>query len=72
VPIGAWEPLMPMDILPTQLIKALASNDLVGAEKLGVLEVVEEDLALCEYADHSKTEISTLVRNMLTRIEKEG
>jgi Na+-transporting NADH:ubiquinone oxidoreductase subunit A len=54
------------------LIKALASNDLVGAEKLGVLEVVEEDLALCEYADHSKTEISTLVRNMLTRIEKEG
>jgi len=72
VPIGAWEPLMPMDILPTQLIKALASNDLMGSEKLGVLEVVEEDLALCEYADHSKTEISTLVRNMLTRIEKEG
>lgn len=72
VPIGIWEALMPMDILPTQLIKTLASNDLMGSEKLGVLEVVEEDLALCEYADHSKTEISTLVRNMLTRIEKEG
>lgn len=72
VPIGSWEEVMPMDILPTQLIKALVSNDLEMAEKLGVLELAEEDLALCEYADSSKTAITDALRTMLTRIQKEG
>jgi Na+-transporting NADH:ubiquinone oxidoreductase subunit A len=72
VPIGAWERLMPLDVLPTQLIKALASDDLEGAERLGALELAEEDLALCEYVDQSKTPVTTLLRQMLARIEKEG
>ena len=63
---------MPMDIMPTQLIKALAAGDLEMCEKLGVLEVTEEDLALCEYLDQSKTAITSLLRAMLTQIEKEG
>jgi len=71
VPLGYWEEVMPMDILPTQMIKALAAGDIEMAEKLGVLELVEEDLALCEYLDQSKTEITALLRNMLTRIQKE-
>ena len=63
---------MPMDILPTQLIKALAGNDLEGAEKLGALELAEEDLALCQFVDVSKQPLTEMLRTMLTRIEKEG
>jgi Na+-transporting NADH:ubiquinone oxidoreductase subunit A len=58
--------------MATQLIKALASNDFTGAEKLGVLEIVEEDIALCQYVCASKIEITDMLRAMLTRIEKEG
>lgn len=72
VPIGSWEKVMPMDILPTQMIKALASDDIEAAEKLGVLELAEEDLALCEVVDPCKTAITDMLRAMLTRIEKEG
>jgi Na+-transporting NADH:ubiquinone oxidoreductase subunit A len=42
------------------------------AEKLGVLELAEEDLALCEYVDPCKLPIAELLREMLTQIEKEG
>ena len=72
VPIGAYEKVMPMDILPTQLIKALVSDDLEGSEKLGVLELAEEDLALCQVVCPSKIAITDSLRAMLTRIEKEG
>ncbi|MDA1259201.1 MAG: NADH:ubiquinone reductase (Na(+)-transporting) subunit A [Planctomycetota bacterium] len=72
VPIGVWERVMPLDVLPTQLIKALASDELEDAEKLGALELAEEDLALCEYVDQSKTPITAMLRAMLTRMEKEG
>jgi len=72
VPIGSWEAVMPLDILPTPLIKSLAAHDLEMAEKLGALELSEADLALCEYVDPSKTEVTPLLRSMLTRIEKEG
>ena len=61
-----------LDILATPLIKALASHDLEGAEKLGALELAEEDLALCEYVCPSKIRVTTLLRDMLDRIEKEG
>lgn len=72
VPIGSYEEVMPMDILPTQLFRALAGNDLETAEKMGVLELVEDDIALCEYVCPSKLELGKLLRTMLTRIEKEG
>lgn len=72
VPIGVWERVMPLDVLATPLIKALASGEMEDAEKLGVLELAEEDLALCEYVDQSKTPVTALLRTMLTRIEKEN
>lgn len=72
VPIGSYEEVMPLDILPTQLLRALAGNDLEGCEKLGVLELAEEDLALCEYVCASKADYSVMLRDMLTTIEKEG
>lgn len=72
VPIGAYERVMPLDIQPTYLIKALASDDIESAEKLGALELTEEDLALCEFVCPSKTAVTSLLRKMLTRIEKEG
>ena len=72
VPIGVYEKVMPMDILPTQLVKALASHDMEGAEKLGALELSEEDVALCEFVDPCKLPISEMLREMLTQIEKEG
>lgn len=72
VPIGSYEEVMPLDILPTQLLRALAGHDLEGCEKLGVLELAEEDLALCEYVCASKLDYSVMLRDMLTTIEKEG
>ena len=72
VPMGHYESVMPMDVLATQLIKSLASGDFEGAEKLGVLELAEEDLALCQVVDPSKIAITDMLREMLTTIEKEG
>ena len=72
VPTGQYESVLPHDVLATQLIKALASGDLESAEKLGVLELAEEDLALCQVVDHSKVAITDMLRDMLITIEKEG
>lgn len=72
VPIGMYENVMPMDILPTFLLKALVVGDVEYAEQLGVLELEEEDLALCTFVCPGKTEYGPLLRNLLTKIEKEG
>jgi Na+-transporting NADH:ubiquinone oxidoreductase subunit A len=61
-----------MDILPTFLLRALLMQDVEKAEELGVLELDEEDLALCTFVDVGKNEYGPLLRQMLTRIEKEG
>ncbi len=71
VPIGVYEKVMPMDIMPTFLIKALASDDIEEAEKLGVLELAEEDMALLGFVCPSKIDISGLLRKMLVQMEKE-
>ena len=49
VPIGNYERIMPLDILPTLLLRDLISGDTDGAQTLGCLELDEEDLALCSY-----------------------
>ncbi|KAA3660135.1 MAG: Na(+)-translocating NADH-quinone reductase subunit A [Calditrichaeota bacterium] len=72
VPNGGYEQVMPMDIQPTFLLRALAVNDLEEAEKLGALELDEEDLALCTYACPSKRDFGPSLRENLTIIEKEG
>ncbi|MBN1543097.1 Na(+)-translocating NADH-quinone reductase subunit A [candidate division KSB1 bacterium] len=72
VPIGSYEKVMPLDILPTFLLRALAVNDVDEAEKLGCLELDEEDLSLCTYVCPSKIDHGANLRNTLNTIEKEG
>lgn len=71
VPIGQYERVMPLDILPTFLLRALASNDIERAQQLGCLELDEEDLALCTYVDPGKHDFGTILRRNLDIIEKE-
>lgn len=72
VPIGAYESVMPLDLLATPLLRALASRDTEGATELGALELDEEDLALCTYICPSKIDFGLLLRENLERIEREG
>ncbi len=71
VPIGVYEKVMPLNILATQLLTALVTKDIDKAIKLGVLELVEEDLALCTYVCPGKIDYTVLLREMLEQIEKE-
>ncbi|MEH6472872.1 MAG: Na(+)-translocating NADH-quinone reductase subunit A [Halopseudomonas sp.] len=72
VPVGQFEEVMPLDILPTQLLRALVVGDMDTAIALGALELEEEDLALCTYACTGKYEYGPILRDNLTAIEKEG
>ncbi len=72
VPIGTFESVMPLDILPTQLLRSLLVGDLETAVNLGCLELDEEDIALCTYACPGKYEYGPVLRDVLTQIEKEG
>jgi len=72
VPVGAYEKVMPLDILPTQLLRALVVSDFDACIELGALELDEEDLALCTFACPGKYEYGGILRDNLTRIEKEG
>jgi len=72
VPMGSYEKVMPLDILPTQLLRALVVGDTDVAQQLGCLELDEEDLALCAYVCPGKYEYGPILRNNLTHIEKDG
>jgi Na+-transporting NADH:ubiquinone oxidoreductase subunit A len=72
VPVGNYEAVMPLDILPTHLLRYLIVGDTEMAQKLGALELDEEDLALCAYVCAGKYEYGPILRDNLTRIEKEG
>ncbi|RUO37122.1 NADH:ubiquinone reductase (Na(+)-transporting) subunit A [Aliidiomarina taiwanensis] len=72
VPIGNYERVMPLDILPTLLLRDLCANDIESAMSLGCLELDEEDLALCTYVCPGKYDYGVLLRESLTTIEKEG
>mgnify|MGYP000692681080 FL=1 len=72
VPVGQFERLMPLDILPTQLLRSLVTGDIVTAMQLGCLELDEEDLALCTFACQGKYEYGPILRDNLSRIEKEA
>jgi len=71
VPIGNYEKVMPLDILATPLLKALASGDLDEAEALGALELIEEDLALATLVCPGKIDHGENLRALLTTMEKE-
>jgi len=72
VPSGSYEDVMPLDIIPTYLLRAIAVDDVEEAEKLGCLELDEEDLALCTYVCASKIDHGINLRRNLTLIDKEG
>jgi Na+-transporting NADH:ubiquinone oxidoreductase subunit A len=72
MPLGGFERVMPLDILPTQLLRALLVGDTDMAQALGCLELDEEDLALCTFVCPGKIEYGPLLRACLERIEKEG
>ncbi len=72
VPIGNYERIMPLDILPTLLLRDIISGDTDSAQQLGVLELDEEDLALCTYVCPGKYDYGPILRDCLTKIEAEG
>ncbi len=72
VPVGSYEKVMPLDILPTFLLRSLAVDDIEESEKLGCLELDEEDLALCTYVCPSKIDHENNLRRVLNLIDKEG
>ncbi len=72
LPIGSFERVMPLDILPYFLLRALAVEDVEQAEALGCLELDEEDLALCTFVCPGKGDYGTMLRNNLEIIEREG
>jgi len=72
VPIGNYERIMPLDIIPTLLLRDLLSGDSDGAQTLGALELDEEDLALCSYVCPGKYDYGQVLREVLTTIESEG
>ncbi|SMD34514.1 Na+-transporting NADH:ubiquinone oxidoreductase subunit A [Reichenbachiella faecimaris] len=69
VQTGAFEKVTPMDILPTYLLKAILAEDFDDMEGLGIYEVIEEDLALCEFIDVSKNDVQAILREGLDLVK---
>ena len=68
---GQYEKVVPMDIYPMQLLKAIIAEDIDNMENLGIYEIAEEDFALCEFICPSKIEIQSIVRQGLDLMVKE-
>lgn len=69
---GQYEDVLPMDVFPVQLLKAILANDFDGMEGLGIYEVIEEDLALCEFVCTSKQPVQKILRDGLDYIREQG
>lgn len=69
VQTGAFDKVTPMDILPTYLLKAILAEDFDDMEGLGIYEVIEEDLALCEFIDVSKNDVQAILREGLDLVK---
>lgn len=69
---GLYEKYLPMDIYPMHLLKAIMVGDIDKMENLGIYEVIEEDFALCEFVDPSKTEMQQVIRDGINLMIKEG
>jgi Na+-transporting NADH:ubiquinone oxidoreductase subunit A len=68
---GEYEKVLPMDIYPMQLLKAILVNDIDKMEQLGIYETDEEDFALCEFVCTSKTPVTRILRDGLRAMRKE-
>ena len=69
VQTGVFEQVTPMDILPTYLVKAILAEDYDDMENLGIYEMIEEDIALCEFVDVSKNNLQRILREGLDLIK---
>ena len=65
ISFGRWEKVLPMDIMPEELVKSILIKDLESMENLGIYECAEEDFALCSYVCQSKTEVSQIIKKGL-------
>ncbi len=72
VPIGNYERVLPLDMEATMLLRDLCAGDIESAQRLGALELDEEDLSLCTYVCPGKYEYGPMLRDILDTIEKEG
>lgn len=72
VPVGGYEDVTALDLLPVQLLRSLIVGDTDMAQKLGCLELDEEDVGLYTYVCVGKYEYGAILRDNLTRIEQEG
>ena len=72
VPLGTYEKVMPLDVLATQLLRALIVRDTEEAQALGALEMEEEDIALCTFVCPGKYDYGSLLRENLETIRREG
>ena len=72
IPMGAWDNVLPMDILPEFLIKNVLAKDIEMMEKLGIYECSPEDFALCSFVCQSKVEVSKIIEDGLDLMEAEG
>lgn len=69
---GQYEEMLPMDVLPQHLMKAILTNDYDGMEGLGIYELIEEDVALCEFACTSKQPLQQILRKGLDMMHEQG
>jgi Na+-transporting NADH:ubiquinone oxidoreductase subunit A len=72
IPIDSFERVVPLDILPTPLFRALLAGDVDTAAALGALELEEEDLSLCGFICPSAIDYGALLRDALGKIELQG
>ena len=72
VPINAWEKVLPMDIYPNELFRAILAEDIEEMEELGIWECDDEDFALCSFACPSKIDVGSVIRKGLDLMELEG
>jgi Na+-transporting NADH:ubiquinone oxidoreductase subunit A len=68
---GQYEQFLPMDIYPMHLMKAIISNDVEKMEGLGISELTEEDVALCEFACTSKNPLQSILRQGLENLKEQ-
>ncbi|MEO1497084.1 MAG: Na(+)-translocating NADH-quinone reductase subunit A [Planctomycetota bacterium] len=72
VPLGNYEKVMPLDLVPTPLLKSIVVGDTDELQRLGGLELDEDDLGLCSFVCASKNDYGPMLRECLTSIERDG
>jgi Na+-transporting NADH:ubiquinone oxidoreductase subunit A len=72
VPLNTWEKVLPMDIFPNELYRAILAKDIDEMEKLGIWECDDEDFALCSFSCPSKIDVGEVIRDGLDLIYLEG